>query len=181
MFDLSIKKENLTIIEDNSEDSKTCIKKHAETPSLYMNEKETENLGKTQEKGKQVAQYSRISVTRATTRSSKSEVVFRGTGVVSDDKDYPSADPYQILDLPETRDSDRTDDEYHSSGLSSRYRIKLRKPQAAIDLNQPAPIEEFPEFKVKVRSEKGKIKEIQEMMKQLKKEKAQVEQWNSRQ
>jgi hypothetical protein len=56
MFDSSIKKENLIIIEDNSEDPKTGIKKQVETPSLHKNEKETENLGKTQEKGKQVAQ-----------------------------------------------------------------------------------------------------------------------------
>jgi hypothetical protein len=61
-------------------------------------------------------------VTRETTRStSKYEVVFRGTGVVSDDQDDPYAEPDQIPDLPETRDSDSTDDEDHSSGLSSRY------------------------------------------------------------
>jgi predicted RNase H-like nuclease (RuvC/YqgF family) len=39
----------------------------------------------------------------------------------------------------------------------------------------------IPEFKVKVRSEKDRIKELQGMVKQLKKEKAQVEQWNARQ
>jgi hypothetical protein len=90
---------------------------------LHRTEKESENLGKRQEKGKQVAQYSRRPVTRATTRStSKSESVFRGTCVVSDDKDDPFVEPDQIPDLPETRDSDSTDDEDHSSGLSSRYR-----------------------------------------------------------
>jgi hypothetical protein len=121
-------------------------------------------------------------VTRETTRStSKFESVFRGTGVVSDDKDDPFAEPDQIPDLPDTRDSDSTEDEDHSSVLSSRYRIKLRKPQAAIDLNLPAPVEEYPEFKVKVRNEKDKIKELQGMVKQLKKEKSLVEQWNSRQ
>jgi hypothetical protein len=93
MFDPSIKKHNLKIIEDNSKDSKTSIKKHAETPSLHMNEKETKKLGKTQETGKQVAQYSMIPVTRATTRSSKSKAVFKGTSVVSDDNDYSFADP----------------------------------------------------------------------------------------
>jgi hypothetical protein len=148
---------------------------------LHTNEKETENLGKTQEKGKQVAQYSRRLVTRATTRSSKYEAVFRGIGVVSNDQDDPYVEPNQIPDLPETRELDSTDDEDHSSGLYSRYQIKLRKPQDAIDLNQPAPVEEFPEFKVKVISEKYKIKELQEMVKKLKKEKDQVEQWNARQ
>jgi hypothetical protein len=180
MFDPSIKKENLIVIEDNSEDSKTGIKEQAEIPPLHRNEKETKNLGKTQGKGKQVAQYSTRPMTRETTRSSKDEAVFKGTGGVSDDKDYHSADPDQIPDLPEARDSDSSDDD-HSSELSSRYQIKLRKPQAAIDLNKPAPVEEFPEFKVKVRSDKDKIKELQKMVKQLKKEKAQVEQWSARQ
>jgi len=105
-------------------------------------------------------------VTRATTIStSKSESVFRGTSVVSDDQDDPYAEPDQIPYLPETRDSDSTNDEDHSSGLSSRYRIKLRKSRAAIDLKRLAPVEEFPEFRVKVRSEKYGIKELQEMVK----------------
>jgi hypothetical protein len=180
MFDPSIKKENLIVIEDNSEDSKAGIKEQAEIPPLHRKEKENKNLGKTQGKGKQVAQYSTRPITRETTRSSKAEALFKGTGGISDDKDYHSADPDQIPDLPEAMDSDSSDDD-HSSELSSRYQIKLRKPQAAIDLNKPAPAEEFPEFKVKVRSDKDKIKELQKMVKQLKKEKAQVEQWSARQ
>jgi len=86
------------------------------------------------------------------------------------DKDYHSVDPDQFPDLPEAMDSDNSDDD-HSLELSSRYQIKLRKPQAAIELNKPAPVEEFPEFKVKVRSDKDKIKELQKMVKQLNKEK----------
>jgi hypothetical protein len=39
MFHLSIKKENLNIIEDNSEDSNTSIKKQAGAPSLHRTEK----------------------------------------------------------------------------------------------------------------------------------------------
>jgi len=75
-------------------------------------------------------------------------------------------DPDQIPYLPEARDSNSFDDD-HSSKLSSRYQIKLRKPQVAIDLNKPAPTEEFLEFKVKFRSDKDKIKELQKMVKQL--------------
>ena len=86
-----------------------------------------------------------------------------------------------MRDLPETRDSDSTKDEYYSSVLSSKYIIKLRKPQAAIDLNLFSPVEEYPEFKVKVRKEKERVKELQSMVKKLKKENALVEQWNSRQ
>jgi hypothetical protein len=77
-------------------------------------------------------------------------------------------------------DSASSDDD-HSSGLASRYQIKMREPKVAIDLNKPAPAEEFPEFTVQVRSDKEKIRELQKMVKQLKKEKAQVEQWSARQ
>jgi hypothetical protein len=67
---------------------------------LHRTKKESENLRKRQEKGKQVAQYSRRPVTRETTKStSKSESVFKGTYVVSDDKDDPFAEPDQILNV----------------------------------------------------------------------------------
>ena len=135
-------------------------------------------MGKRQGKGKQVAQYSTRPITRETTRSSKYEALFKGTGGVSDDKDCHFADPNQIPDLLEARDLDSYDDD-HNSKLSSRYQIKLRKPQDVIDLNKPAPAEEFPEFKVKVRSDKDKIKELQKMVKPLNKEKAQVEKWST--
>ena len=111
-------------------------------------------------------------MTRETNKSSKYEVVFKSTGGVFDDKDYHSIDLDQIPDLLEARDEYSNDDEVDSSELSSRYQIKLRKPQAAIDLNKPAPVEEFSEFKVKVRNDKDKIKDLQKMVKQLKKEKA---------
>ena len=106
--------------------------------------------------------------------------MIKGTCGVFDDKYCHSTYPDQILDLLEAMDSDSSYDN-HSSELSSRYQIKLKKPQASIDLNKPAPAKEFPEFKVKVRSDKDDIKELQKMVKQLKKEKAQVEQWNARQ
>jgi hypothetical protein len=64
--------------------------------------------------------------------------------------------------------------------LVSRYQIKLREPKVSIDLNEPAPSDEFPEFKVKVRTDKENIRELQKMVKQLKKEKAHVEQWSAR-
>jgi hypothetical protein len=54
------------------------------------------------------------------------------------------AEPNQMQDLLETKDYDSTEDEYLSSGLSSKYVIKLRKPQAAIDLNLPTHVEEYP-------------------------------------
>jgi hypothetical protein len=50
-----------------------------------------------------------------------------------------------------------------STGLSSKYEIKLRKPQASIDLNLPAPVEEHPEFRMNIterRKDKNQIQEI---------------------
>jgi hypothetical protein len=180
MFDPSIKKENFIVIEDNSEDSKAGVKEQAERLPLHRKAKENKNLGKTTEKGKQVAQHSTGPITRATTRLSRVEALFKGTGRIYENKDYHPVDSDQIPDIPEAMDSDSSDDD-HSSGLASRYQIKLREPKVAIDLNKPAPAEEFPEFKVKVRSDKEKIKELQRMVKQLKKEKAQVEQWSAKQ
>jgi hypothetical protein len=69
MFHPSIKKENLIIIEDNSEYSKTGIKNQEDTPSFHRTEKEYEDLRKRQEKGKHVTQYSRRPMTRVTTKS----------------------------------------------------------------------------------------------------------------
>ena len=71
-------------------------------------------------------------------------------------------------------------DEENNSGLVSRYQIKLREPKVSIDLNDPVPSDEFPEFKVKVKTDKENIRELQKMVKQLKKEKAHVEQWSAR-
>jgi hypothetical protein len=44
--------------------------------------------------------------------------------------------------------------------LLNIYVIKLRKPQATIDLNLHTPVEEYPEFKVKARKEKDRVKEL---------------------
>jgi hypothetical protein len=47
-------------------------------------------------------------------------------------------------------------------------------------MNELAPADEFPEFKVKVRTDKEKIRELRKVVKQLKKEKAHVEHWSGR-
>ena len=47
--------------------------------------------------------------------------------------------------------------------------------QASIDLNLTAPIEEYLEFKVEARKEKAKVKEMQSIIKKLKKDKSFVE------
>jgi hypothetical protein len=100
-------------------------------------------------------------VARATTKSTSiSEFLFKYTNVVHDDRDDIFVEPDQMRDLQETIDSNRTEDEDHSSVLSSKYMIKLRNPQASIDLNLPAPVEEYPKFKVKFRKEKNRVKEM---------------------
>jgi hypothetical protein len=114
-------------------------------PSLHRTEKESQDLKKKQEKGKQIAQYSRRLVTRATTKSaSVFEFVFKGIDAAYDDINDVFSELDQMQYLPKTRDSDSTKDEDLSSGLSSKYVIKLRKPQAMIDLNLPALVEEYP-------------------------------------
>jgi hypothetical protein len=118
-------------------------------------------------------------MTRETTKlASVSESVFKGTDVGYDDRDDLFAKPDQMQDPPETIDFDSNEDEDLSSGLSSKYVIKLRKLQATIDLNLPTPVEEYPEVKVKARTKKDRVKELQSMIKQLMKEKVLVEQWN---
>jgi hypothetical protein len=66
-------------------------------------------------------------------------------------------DSDHISDIPEAMDSTSSNEE-HNSGLASRYQVKLKEPKVAIDLNEPTPSEEFPEFKVKVRIDKERIK-----------------------
>jgi hypothetical protein len=117
MFDPSIKKKNLIVIEDNSEDSKTNLKEKEDIHLLHKNEKENKKLGKTQGKGKQVSQYSIRPITRVVTRSSKFEAVFKGIGGVFDDKQYHSTDPDQILDLPEAEDSNSSNNDHSSEYL----------------------------------------------------------------
>jgi hypothetical protein len=80
--------------------------------------------------------------------------------------------------MPEAMDSTSSDEE-HSSGLVSKYQFKLREPKVSINMNEPAPSEEFPKFKVKVRNDRERIKELQKTVRQLKREKAHIEQWSA--
>jgi hypothetical protein len=111
---------------------------------------------------------------------SKAKEVAKRISGIPENKESNLVDSDLISDMPEAMDSTSSDEE-HNSGLASRYQVKLREPKVSIDLNEPAPAEEFPEFKVKVRTEKERIRELQKTVKQLKKEKAHVEQWSARQ
>jgi hypothetical protein len=84
-------------------------------------------------------------MTRETKKStSVSESIFKGTNVVNDERNDIFLELDQLQDLLETRDSDITKEEDLSFGLSSKYVIKLIKPQASIDLNLPSLVEEHP-------------------------------------
>ena len=67
-------------------------------------------------------------MTRETTKSaSVSESTFKGTDAINDEKNdlFPEID--QLQDLPETRDSERIEEEDISTRVSSKYEIRLRK------------------------------------------------------
>jgi septal ring factor EnvC (AmiA/AmiB activator) len=55
----------------------------------------------------------------------------------------------------------------------------MPEAMVAINLNESAPSKEFPEFKVKVRTDREMIKELQKTVRQLKREKTHIEQWNA--
>jgi hypothetical protein len=57
----------------------------------------------------------------------------------------------------------------------------LREPKVFINLNEPTRFEEFPEFKVKVRTHRERMKELQKTVRQLKREKTHIEQWTTHQ
>jgi hypothetical protein len=109
----------------------------------------------------------------------KAKAIAKGIGENLENKKGNLVDLDHISDIPKAVDSTSSDEE-HSSGLASRYQVKLKEPKVAIDLNEPAPSEEFPKFKVKVRFNKERIKELQKTVRQLKKEKALIEQQSAR-
>lgn len=104
MFHPSIKKENLIIIEDNSEDTKKEIKKHTLASSSHMSEEESEEQRKKRQKGKQIAQYARIPITRETIISfSVTESALKGT--YDDEKNDSFPEINQLQEFPEIEKS----------------------------------------------------------------------------
>jgi hypothetical protein len=64
-----------------------------------------------------------------------------------------------IPDVHEAIDSISSYEE-HSSGLESKYQVKAKEPKVALNLNEPAPFEECSGFRVKIRTDKERIKEF---------------------
>jgi hypothetical protein len=56
-------------------------------------------------------------------------------------KDY-LVDLDHISDVPEAMDSTSYDEE-HSSRLVSKYQVKSKEPKVSLNMNEPAPFEEF--------------------------------------
>jgi hypothetical protein len=103
MFHPSIKKVNLIIIEENSEDTKKEIKKQSLASSSHKSKEESKEQRKKREKGKQIAQCSSRPVTRETTRSiSITESAFKGTYDNEKNDSFPEIN--QLQDVPETRE-----------------------------------------------------------------------------
>jgi hypothetical protein len=170
MFDSSIKREDVIVIEDHSEDAKEDIKRKTGNSPVHK---------EPVKEGKQIVPFSTGPVTRAATKLSRAKASAKGISRVPETKESNLVDSDHISDMPEAMDSASSDEE-HNSGLVSKYQIKMKEPQVAIDLNEPALAEEFPEFRVKVRTDKEKIRELQKTVEQLKKEKAHVEKWSAK-
>ena len=170
MFNPSIKEENVIVIEDDSENAEAGTRKRAKRTSFPK---------KPVNKGKQIFSSSTGPVTRATTRLAKDKEIAKGINDIPENKKDYLVDMDHISYVLEAMDSPSSDEE-HSSILASKYQVKSKEPKVALNLNEPAPFEELSEFRVKIRTHKERIKEFQKTMRQLKKEKAQIEQWNAR-
>jgi hypothetical protein len=119
-------------------------------------------------------------VTRASTRLAKDKEMDKGISETPEDKQGHLEDSDRISNVPEAIDSTSSDEE-HSLGLISKYQVEAKQPKVSLNLNEPVPFEECSGFRVKIRTDKERIKEFQKTIRQLKKEKAQIEQWSARQ
>ena len=84
-----------------------------------------------------------------------------------------------LPDVPGAMDSSSSKEE-HSSELISKYEVKAKEPSVTLNMNETTHSEYFLGFRVEIRIDKEKIKEFHKTIKQLKKEKMKIEQWNYR-
>jgi hypothetical protein len=84
-----------------------------------------------------------------------------------EDSDY-------LLYVPGAMDSSSFEEE-HSSELISKYQVKDKEPSVTLNLNETTPSKDCSGFKVEIRTDQEKIKEFQKTIKQIKKEKMQIE------
>jgi len=62
-----------------------------------------------------------------------------------------------------------------SPSKGHKYKFRFKKTKFSIDLNRPAPDEDYTEFRIEKRDEKDRVKELQAMMMKLKQEKWMIE------
>jgi len=148
MFNPSIKEENVIVIEDDSKNAEASTRKRAKRTSFPK---------KPVSKGKRMISPSIGPVTRASTKLSKAKEMAKGVSETPEDKQGHLEDSDRILDVPEAIDSASSDEE-HSSGLVSKYQVEAKKPKVALNLNEPAPFEECSRFRVKIRTDKERIR-----------------------
>jgi hypothetical protein len=76
-----------------------------------------------------------------------------------EDKHDYFEDSDRIPDVPEAIDSTSSKEKL-SSELVSKYQVKAKEPRVSLNLIKPEPFEEFSGFRVKIRTDKEKIKEF---------------------
>jgi hypothetical protein len=116
MFDSSIKREDVIVIEDHSEDAKADIKQ--KTGKSPVHKEPTKE-------GKKTVPFSTGPVTRATTKLSRAKASTNGISRVPETKESNLVDLDHISNMPEVMDSASSDEE-HTSGLVSKYQIKMK-------------------------------------------------------
>jgi hypothetical protein len=150
MFNPSIKEENIIVIEDDSENAEVGTKKRGKRTSLPK---------KPVSKGKKLMSSSIGPIMRASTRLEKSKEIAKGFSETPEDKQDYFEDSDCILYVTEAVDSTSSDEE-NISGLVSKYQVKEKEPKVSLNLNEPAPFEECLGFKVKIKTDKERIKEF---------------------
>jgi hypothetical protein len=155
MFNPSIKVENTIIIDDDSEEVETSTRKKA---------KKTPFPKKSVSKGKGKLTPPVGPVTRASTTLAKDKEMAKGISEFHEEtKDYMEDSDY-LPNVPGAMDSSSSEEE-HSSELILKYQVKAKEPSVTLNLNEIAPSEDCSGFRVKIRTDKEKIKEFQKTIK----------------
>jgi hypothetical protein len=77
----------------------------------------------------------------------------------------------ELQDVQEMKISKSVEAEEIVGGSSSKghkYEFRVKNPKFSIDLNRPAPDEDYTEFRIEKRDEKDRVKELQTMIMKLK-------------
>jgi hypothetical protein len=105
MFDPSIKKEDVIVIEDHYEDAKVVIKQNTGKIPLHK------ELAK---RGKQIVPFPTGPVTRDVTKLSRDKASAKGISRVPENKESNLIDLDHISDIPKSMDSTSSDEEHNS-------------------------------------------------------------------